>query len=339
MLNRRDRETLASSRRSASLRFSTVRGAADCEQLLDAIQDLGRDARLGLQRQRLRTVGTDDRDRVACRRRSRHRARDTSLATIRSTCFRSRFAVARATTCSVSAANPTSSGPPPVATRRRPSSPRMSGVLFSTQRQRLAALRHLLRARARPACSRPPPPPSRRRPCPSARADHGRVHLGGAPHADDLAHRRRVDRRRPGDERDLRAPPRRFGRNREPHPAARSVADDSAPDRDPRRSGPAVTRTRCPRSGPSGRRMRFGRGDDVVGLGQPPLADPAARQVALARLDEPRRRAPRACRGSCAPPRARTSACSSPARSAPARASPCTASTGNRRRCRWRACR
>ena len=48
-----------------------------------------------------------------------------------------------------------------------------------------------------------------------------------------------------------------------------------------------MTSTRWPRSGPGGPQHRLGRRDDLVGLGEPPFADPAARQIALARLDEP----------------------------------------------------
>src|SRR6185503_173281 len=57
--------------------------------------------------------------------------RETSLATMRSACLRSRFAAAEATTFSVSAAKPMRTGPSPFARRRLPRSPRMPGVFFN----------------------------------------------------------------------------------------------------------------------------------------------------------------------------------------------------------------
>ena len=48
-----------------------------------------------------------------------------------------------------------------------------------------------------------------------------------------------------------------------------------------------MTSTRRPRSGPSGASDGFGGRDDFVRFGEPALANPAARQIALARLDEP----------------------------------------------------
>ena len=112
------------------------------------------------------------------------------------------------------------------------------------------------------------------------------MHLGGAPDPDDLAHRRRVERGRPGDQRHLRAAPRGFRRNRVAHAAARSVADVA------HRVDVLVGRAggdedALPAQRPFGPEDRLGRGDDLVGLGEPALADPAAREVALARLDEP----------------------------------------------------
>ena len=170
-----------------------------------------------------------------CRRRIRRPALDTSLATIRSACFASRLADALATTFSVSAANPTSSGPVPAARRRGPRSPRMSGVLFRTSVSVSPSLRHLLRARVR-----------RRVVGDGGRHDddvhpigarhHGRVHLRGAPHANDLVHRRRIDRRsgrRPASPRRRAARLRRRSQN----PSGRSIdCRCSEPDRDPRRS-------------------------------------------------------------------------------------------------------
>src|SRR5262245_15268691 len=58
--------------------------------------------------------------------------RETSLATITSACLRARLSIAFATTLSVSAAKPTSSGPFPDANRRCPRSPRISGVFVRT---------------------------------------------------------------------------------------------------------------------------------------------------------------------------------------------------------------
>ena len=94
--------------------------------------------------------------------------RDTSLATIRSTCFRSRFARRAGTTSSVSAAKPTSSGPPPVAGAARrarrgcpaSASARASAVVVLGDLLRRAIRRRVVGDRRRH---------DRRRPCAPAR--------------------------------------------------------------------------------------------------------------------------------------------------------------------------
>ena len=139
-------------------------------------------------------------------------------------------------------------------------------------------------------------------------------------------------------EHDPRAAPRRFGGDRVAHAAARPVAD-VADGIDVLVGGtgghddePAEQRAR-------GREHALGRLGDRLGLGEPALSDPAARQVARARIDEPHAARRQRLPGSAAPPRARACSCSSPAPSAPARASPDRARSGSRRRCRWRTCR
>jgi hypothetical protein len=61
--------------------------------------------------------------------------------------------------------------------------------------------------------------------CIRRRATARLVHLAGAAHAHDLAHRPARRARSAGDEDHLGAAPRRFGGNRVAHAAARSVAD------------------------------------------------------------------------------------------------------------------
>ena len=117
--------------------------------------------------------------------------------------------------------------------------------------------------------------------------EHRLMHVGGAADVDNLSHGRLLDRRRPGDQRYLRPAPRRFRGDRIPHAAARSVADvahgieifvgRTGGDEDPS----AAKRTLGPQD-------RLRGGDDLVGLGEASLADPSARQIALARLDEAR---------------------------------------------------
>ncbi len=107
--------------------------------------------------------------------------------------------------------------------------------LLQHERQRLVALRHFLPG----AVGRRVVGDGRRHDDDvgaSGARHHRPVHLGRAAHANDLADRRRLDRRRPGDQRHLArrgARPRRQSQT----PSARSIGCRcSAPDRRPRRS-------------------------------------------------------------------------------------------------------
>ena len=110
------------------------------QQPLDAVEDRRRPRRSShCSGNGLGAVGADDASPRWCRRRSRRRRCDTSLATIRSTCLRAPLGARRAsTTSSVSAAKPTSTGcPRPRRAPLRPSSARMSGVRSQRERHRL----------------------------------------------------------------------------------------------------------------------------------------------------------------------------------------------------------
>ena len=111
------------------------------------------------------------------------------------------------------------------------------------------------------------------------------MHFRGASDAHDLVNRRRLNRGRARDEGHLGAAPRRFGRNREPHPSARPVSDvTDRVDVLVRGTGrhqhaPSAERTGRPQNG-------FGGLNDFGRLGEPAFADPPAGEIALARLDE-----------------------------------------------------
>ena len=93
--------------------------------------------------------------------------------------------------------------------------------------------------------------------------------------------------RRPGDERHVGAAPRRLGGDRESHAPARPVADEAhridvfvgRPGGD--QDAPAAQRTVAARS------MASAAATISSGSARRPFADPAAGQIALARLDEP----------------------------------------------------
>ncbi len=150
---------------------------------------------------------------------------------------------------------------------------------------------------------------------------------------------RRLEVRRAGHEDHGGAAARRFGGQGEAHAAARPVADEAHRiDVFEGRAGRHQHRAARPasRRPPS---SRLGRGDDVVGLGEPALADPAAGQIPVAGIDEPHAARRQRLEVRLHRRDARACACSSPAPAAPAPSSPGTATTGSRRRGRWRTCR
>ena len=111
------------------------------------------------------------------------------------------------------------------------------------------------------------------------------MHLRGAANAHYLAHRRRFETGRAGDQRDLGTAPRCLGGDLETHTTTRSVPDvadriDILVGR-PRRHQHTLPAQRSLRT-----QDRLGRRHDLVWFRQPALADPATRQVALARVDE-----------------------------------------------------
>ena len=138
---------------------SLIAGLRDASSCSTRSRICAGDARLRLQRQRLRAVGADDRDRVRVDVEAgvgaRHVVGDDEVDVLRARASR----VARATTSSVSAAKPTSSGPLPDASAPLPEVAEDVRRLLQHQRQRVAALRHLLRGALAPACSRRPRPP------------------------------------------------------------------------------------------------------------------------------------------------------------------------------------
>ena len=116
--------------------------------------------------------------------------------------------------------------------------------------------------------------------------EHGCVHLRRAADPDERLHGRRLDGRRSGDERDVRAAPHRFVGDGESHAPGRSIADvtdriDVLVGR-PRSDQHALAAQRA-----VGPQHRLSGRDDLVRLGEPALPDPSARQIPFARLDEP----------------------------------------------------
>ena len=174
----------------------------------------------------------------------------------------------------------------PLAPRaRRRASARMSGVLRSVSVRPLVRLLHLLgRASLRRVVGD------------GGRHDDGVGGLDAAPSPPRASRRRSAPARprRPaggsidvGPATSVTAAPRRA--------ASAATANPIRPlDRLPMKRtgsrsskvGPAVTSTRRPAQRPAGRSTPVGRRDNVVRLGEPALANPAARQIALARLDE-----------------------------------------------------
>ena len=232
--------------------------------------------------------------------------REMSLATIRSTCFARAASRARARHGSpLSAAKPTSTGRGRAGAH---ASELREDVRCPHERQRRAGRRssRSCRRRARPACSRRRRPPSPRRRRPRRTCQHGGVHLGraaGPARASRPAGGSSVVG--PDNEHHARAAARRLGGDGIAHRPARPVADDSGRGRCLRRSARRTRRRSRPSSGPVGRSSRVGRLDDLLRLGEPALADPAAGQKAVARARRTARRAPRASPGSAARPRAR----------------------------------
>ena len=114
---------------------------------------------------------------------------------------------------------------------------------------------------------------------------HDGVHLLGAAHAHELGAGWRRQRRGTRHQDHPRPAAHRLGRDRIAHLAARPVADV------PHVIQVFVGRSRGDDDEPSEERARrlqdaFGRFDDLVGLGEPPLPDPPAGEVAGARVDE-----------------------------------------------------
>ena len=115
---------------------------------------------------------------------------------------------------------------------------------------------------------------------------HRLVHLRCGADAHEFSDRRRLERRGAGDQRDFGAAMNGLGRNREPHLAAGTVADE-AHRIEVFKGRPGGDQDALSAQRPCGAKHRFGGRDDLVGLRKPALSNPAARQVALARLDEP----------------------------------------------------
>ncbi len=111
------------------------------------------------------------------------------------------------------------------------------------------------------------------------------VHFGGAANANHFADRRRLDRRRARNQRHLRAAASRFASKGKSHPSAGPVAQVAHRVEvfEGRSGGHDDT---CAAKGTVRAQDGFGRGDNLVRLRQPSLANPPAGQVALARLDE-----------------------------------------------------
>jgi hypothetical protein len=112
------------------------------------------------------------------------------------------------------------------------------------------------------------------------------VHLRSAPDAYDVGRGRRVEAGRAGHQRDLGAAQPRLLGERKPHPAARSVPHvahgiDVLVGWTRRHQHAAAAQ-----GGFARRQHAAGRLDDLRRLGQPALANPAAREIPLARLDE-----------------------------------------------------
>ena len=106
-----------------------------------------------------------------------------------------------------------------------------------------------------------------------------------ASHPNHLADRRRFDRRGPSDQRDPGAAFGGFGCDRKAHASAGAISHES--DRvdifQGRSGGNQHARAA---EGAARRQSRLHRADDFIRLGEAPLADPTAGQIALARLNE-----------------------------------------------------
>ena len=271
-------------------------------------------------------------------------SRDTSLATIRSTCLDASFWRARGRGSPVSAAKPTRTGVP-LPRARLPELGENVGRAREGHRQRRVALADLARRRRPPpACSRPRRPPSPRRRFPSRAASWrapsprrcARAPAARRPAVAASSGRSRARRARRG------ATPPRQSRS----PCGRWTVAQIANGIDvfvgrPGGNDDAAAEQRAPRlrSGRPAAKHPLGGLDDRVGLGEAALADPAAGEEAVAWIDEAHAARRPASPCSAGPPGARACWCSSPARGAPARASPGRATSGSRPRCRWRACR